>query len=66
MIHTIYLDDSTPKGRELLQNLLKESDVVYLKKPLQMEDKSGYLSSGEFRTTVKAGLIERLKKDGRL
>lgn len=64
MIHTVYIDDSSTKGRRLLQHLQKEQDVVRFKKPENVDIIDGYMTSTKFRLTVKQGLISKLKSNG--
>jgi hypothetical protein len=66
MIHTIYIDDNTPKGKELLDRLQKESDVVCFEKPVSNIIVNGYVHGSEFRASVKEGLVNKLKANGRL
>jgi hypothetical protein len=64
MIHTVYIDDSSAKGKKLLHNLQKEKEVVRFDKPINVDILNGYMKSSEFRTTVKQGLIKKLKSNG--
>ena len=66
MIHTVFIDDSSAKGKKLLLNLHKEKDVVRFERPLNSEIINGYITGSEFRESVKQGLINKLKSDGRL
>ena len=66
MIHTVYIDDSSTKGKKLLHNLQKEREVVRFEKPANVDLLSGYVTGSEFRVTVKQGLINKLKSNGRL
>ena len=65
MIHTVYIDDSSTKGEKLLHNLQKENEVVRFEKPLKVEILNGYMEGPEFRASVKQGLINKLKANGR-
>ncbi len=69
MIHTIRIDDSTAVGAKLInelrhypQNVEFETNTVA--EPFQIPE--GYMSSEEFRKTVKEDLLKRLKEDGYL
>ena len=66
MIHTVYIDDSTIKGKKLLHSLQKKVDVVRFEVPSKNDLQNGYMTSTEFRTSVKNGLIDKLKANGRL
>ena len=66
MIHTVYIDDSSTKGKKLLHNLQKERDVVRFEKPVNVDILNGYITGTEFRASVKQGLISKLKTNGRL
>ena len=66
MIHTVYIDDSSIKGKKLLHNLQKEREVVRFDKPVNVDILNGYMTGSEFRATVKQGLINKLKSNGRL
>ena len=65
MIHTVYIDDSTPKGRVILKELQKESKIVRFDNPIErgiLPD--GYKTSNDFRIAVKQGLRTKLKANG--
>lgn len=66
MIHTVYIDDSTKRGKKLLHILQNETEIVRFEKPVSVEMKNEYLTSSEFRESVKQGLISKLKSNGRL
>ena len=66
MIHTVYIDDSTNKGKKLLHTLQKECEVVRFEKPLNVDILNGYMNGPEYRASVKQGLINKLKSKGRL
>ena len=66
MIHTVYIDDSSTKGKKLLHNLQKESEVVRFEKPINVDILNGYMNGPEYRASVKQGLINKLKSNGRL
>jgi hypothetical protein len=66
MIHTVYIDDSSTKGKKLLHTLQKESEVVRFEKPLNVDILNGYMNGPEYRESVKQGLINELKSNGRL
>ena len=66
MIHTVYIDDSSTKGKKLLDNLHKEREVVRFEKPINVDILNGYMTGPEFRATVKQGLINKLKSNGHL
>jgi hypothetical protein len=64
MIHTVYIDDSSTKGRKLLHNLQKEREVVRFEKPTGADILNGYMTSSEFRASVKQDLVSKLKTNG--
>ena len=66
MIHTVYIDDSSPKGKKLLLYLQKEIEVVRFDKPITVDILNGYMTGSEFRVAVKQGLISKLKSNGHL
>jgi hypothetical protein len=66
MIHTVYIDDSSVKGKKLLHILQNEKEIVHFEKPISDEFQDGYMTSSEFRTSVKQGLVNKLKLNGRL
>ena len=66
MIHTVHIDDGSTKGNKLLHNLQKEGEVVCFEKPLKVEILNGYMKGPEFRASVKHGVINKLKANGRL
>ena len=67
MIHTVYIDDSSNKGKGLLLNLQKERDVVRFENQDDVNHiPNGYISSNDFRASVKEGLVKKLKANGRL
>ena len=66
MIHTVYIDDSTNKGKQLLEKLKKEQDIVYFTSPESIEIQDKHLTSSEFRKSVKSGLIKKLQSNGYL
>jgi hypothetical protein len=66
MIHTVYIDDSTKRGKKLLHILQNEQEIVRFEKPLNVEIKDGYITSSEFRASVKQELINKLKSNGSL
>jgi len=64
MIHTVYIDDSSKKGKKLLHDLQKEKEIVHFEKPISFDIQNDYMTSSEFRTSVKQGLISKLKSNG--
>lgn len=66
MIHTVYIDDSSVKGKKLIHILQKEREIVRFENPVSDESQEDYMTSSEFRTSVKQGLINKLKINGRL
>ena len=67
MIHTVYIDDSSAKGKTILHNLQKEKSIVSFEKPsIDVEVTEEYMTSSRFRAEVKQGLIDKLKSNGRL
>ena len=59
MIHTIKIDDKTPTGKRLIDELRKYRKVVVLEKPSQAEGTpEGYMTRDEFFLGIK----EELKK----
>ena len=67
MIHTVYIDDSTQVGKVILQELQKEKTAVRFQSPINTtEIPQGYMSSSEFRNSVKLGLRNKLKSNSYL
>jgi hypothetical protein len=66
MIHTVYIDDSSTKGKKLLHTLQKEQEIVRFEKPVGVDNLNGYMTGSAFRTAVKQGLVSKLKLNGRL
>jgi len=64
MLHTVYIEDSSTKGKKLPHNLQKEGEVVHYEKPLKVEILKGYMEGPEFRASVKQGLIDKFKANG--
>jgi hypothetical protein len=67
MIHTVYIDDSTPKGKVILSALRKETGTVRFDNPVESPVvPDGYMTSTDFRIAVKQGLRDKLTADGRI
>ena len=67
MIHTVYIDDSTKMGKVILQELQKAKTSVRFQVPSDTNEiPQGYMTSFEFRKSVKQGLNEKLKSNGYL
>jgi hypothetical protein len=67
MIHTVYIDDSTRKGKDILKELQKETKVVRFDNPIEKGIlPEGYKTSADFRIAVKQGLKAKLKSNGYL
>jgi hypothetical protein len=65
MIHTIYIDDSSSRGKLLIRNLQKEKSIVRFKTfENDTNDTDGYMTSELFRTRVKQDLVDKLKANG--
>lgn len=67
MIHTVYIDDSTQKGKVILSALRKETGSVRFDNPVESPAvPDGYMTSTDFRSAVKQGLKDKLAADGRI
>ena len=67
MIHIAYIADSTIKGRTIIKQLQKETNVVRFSNLACTSILSdGYMSGADFRTEVKKGLKSKLKANGYL
>ena len=67
MIHTIHIDDSTIKGKQLVKKLQKETAFVCFDNPTATGiTPEGYMTVEEFRTETKAGLKKLFKEHGLL
>ena len=67
MIHTIHIDDSTIKGKQLVKKLQKETAIVHFDNPaISGIIPEGYLTVEEFRTEAKAKVNQRFKEHGLL
>lgn len=67
MIHIAYIDDSTFKGRTIIKQLQKETEVVRFVNRIAPDIlPDGYMKGSDFRTEVKQGLKSKLKENGYL
>ena len=67
MIHTIHIDDSTLKGKQLITKLQKATTVVIFDNPVTTGiTPEGYMTVEEFRTETKASLKKLFKENGKI
>ncbi len=67
MIHTVKIDDKTPTGKRLIDELRKHRKIVEFENPAETGViPEGYVTSEEFRETVKENLRKKFDHDGNL
>jgi len=67
MIHTVRIDDKTPTGKKILNELRKYSKVVTFEDPnVTGVIPEGYVTGEEFRKTVKENLRKKFTEDGNI
>jgi len=67
MIHTVKIDDSTPKGKGLIEDLRKNyKEVEFVDSTVQEQVPEGYMTSDEFWTQSKENMDKICKKHGLL
>jgi len=67
MIHTVKIDDKTPTGKRIINELRKHRKVVEFENPAVTGIiPEGYVTSEEFRETIKENLRKKFAQDGNL
>jgi len=67
MIHTIKIDDKTPTGKRLIDELRKYHKVVIFEKPSQSEGiQEGYMTGDEFFSGIKEELKRRSQDNAKV
>ena len=67
MIYTVKIDDKTPTGKRIITELRKHRKVVEFENPaITGVTPEGYVTSEEFRATVKENLRKKFAQDGNL
>jgi len=64
MIHTVKIDDKTPTGKRLINELRKHKKIVEFENPVTGVIPEGYLTSEEFRIEARKDLDELCEKHG--
>lgn len=67
MIHTIKIDDNTPNGKRIIEELRKNyKDVEFVESNVSAPAPDGYMTSDDFWKNSKRNLDEIYKKHGLL
>ena len=63
MIHTIKIDDNTPNGKRIIEELRKNyKDVEFVESNVSAPAPDGYMTGQEFRTKVKSNINNHNKE----
>ena len=67
MIHTLKIDDSTRNGKKIIKDLRRYRKGVEFENPaVTGVIPEGYVTSEEFRKTVKENLLKKFSENGNL
>ena len=67
MIHTVKIDDSTRNGKKIITDLSRYRKGVEFENPAETGIvPEGYVTSEEFRKTVKENLLKKFSENGNL
>ena len=67
MIHTVKIDDSTRNGKKIITDLRRYRKGVEFENPTETGIvPEGYVTSEEFRETVKENLLKKFSENGNL
>jgi len=67
MIHTVKIDDSTRNGKKIITDLRRYRKGVEFENPaVTGVIPEGYVTSEEFRKTVKENLLKKFSENGNL
>jgi hypothetical protein len=67
MIHTVKIDDTTRNGKKIINDLRRYRKGVEFENPaVTGVVPEGYVTSEEFRKTVKENLLKKFSEDGNL
>ena len=67
MIHTVKIDDSTRNGKKIITDLRRYRKGVEFENPAVTGIfPEGYVTSEEFRKTVKENLLKKFSENGNL
>ncbi len=65
MIHTVKIDDKTPTGKRLINELRKHHKIVEFENPAETGViPEGYVTGDEFENQVKENIISYCKENG--
>ena len=65
MIHTIKIDDNTPNGKRIIEELRNNyKDVEFVESNVSEPVPDGYMTGQEFRTKVKSKIHNHYKENG--
>ena len=67
MIHTVKIDDTTRNGKKIIKDLRRYRKGVVFENPAETGIiPEGYVTSEEFRKTVKENLLKKFAENGNL
>ena len=67
MIHTVKIDDTTRNGKKIINDLRRyRKGVVFENPAVTGVIPEGYVTSEEFRKTVKENLLKKFSENGNL
>lgn len=67
MIHTVKIDDTTRNGKKIINDLRRYRKGVEFENPADTGIvPEGYVTSEEFRKTVKENLLKKFSENGNL
>ena len=67
MIHTVKIDDTTRNGKKIIKDLRRYRKGIVFENPAETGViPEGYVTSEEFRKTVKENLLKKFAENGNL
>lgn len=67
MLHTVKIDDSTPLGKKILQDLSQYKTEVQFEEPMEVKEApAGYMTGDEFVKQGKETIAKYYKDNGLL
>ena len=65
MIHIVKINDNTPNGKRIIEDLRKNyKDVEFVDSTINQNVPEGYMTSDEFRKNVKSKIQKHYQENG--
>ena len=65
MIHIVKINDNTPNGKRIIEDLRKNyKDVEFVDSTINQNVQEGYMTSDEFRKNVKSKIQKHYQENG--